>query len=294
MIVATNITKRYGKMLALDNVSFTIEAGDSIALWGANGAGKTTAIRCLLGIHSFEGALTINGIDVLKQGKAARALIGYVPQEMTFFEMSVAETMLFYARLKKVDTQTIDSVLKTVDLFEHRTKSVNALSGGMKQRLALAVALLANPPILLLDEPTASLDAAAQRDFIHMIRDLNKAGKTVIFSSHRFEEVAALSKRVLLLNAGRLVNTFTPQDLAVELGLRQWLRLIVSQDDKSAACAVLENEGYQFVPNGKAIYVNISTRQKLDVLRLFTTVAIPIADFDVTDSYAVPDNRGQS
>lgn len=294
MIVANEITKRYGKIPALDSVSFTIEAGESIALWGANGAGKTTAIRCLLGIHGFEGTLTINNIDVLKQGKSARALIGYVPQEMSFFEMSVSETLIFYARLKKVDTEKIETVLNTVDLYEHRTKSVNALSGGMKQRLALAIALLADPPILLLDEPTASLDTTAQRDFIRMIRDLNEAGKTIVFSSHRFEEVAALANRVLLLNAGKLVNNFTPEDLAAELGLRQWLRVIVGAEDKSQACLVLEKDGYQFIPNGKAIYVNIGARQKMDVLRLFSDKQIPVTDFDVTDSYAVPASGGES
>ena len=294
MIVANTITKRYGKMLALDNVSFQIEAGESVALWGANGAGKTTAIRCLLGIHHFEGTLTINGIDVLQQGKSARALIGYVPQEITFFEMSVAETLVFYARLKQVQAQKIEAVLKTVDLFEHRTKSVNALSGGMKQRLALAVALLADPPILLLDEPTASLDTTAQRDFIRMIRDLNTSGKTIIFSSHRFEEVAALANRVLLLNAGKLVSKFTPEELAVELGLRQWLRVTVGTEAKLQACRALADEGYQFVPNGKAIYVNIGTRQKMDVLRLLAEVQIPVSDFDVADSYAVPASGGES
>lgn len=294
MIIANTITKRYGKMLALDNVSFQIEAGESVALWGANGAGKTTAIRCLLGIHHFEGTLTINGIDVLQQGKSARALIGYVPQEMTFFEMSVAETLVFYARLKQVQPQKIEAVLKTVDLFEHRTKSVNALSGGMKQRLALAVALLADPPILLLDEPTASLDTTAQRDFIRMIRDLNESGKTIIFSSHRFEEVAALANRVLLLNAGKLVSKFTPEDLAVELGLRQWLRVTVGTEAKLQACRALADKGYEIVPNGKAIYVNIGTRQKMDVLRLLAEVKIPVSDFDVADSYAVPASGGES
>jgi ABC-2 type transport system ATP-binding protein/nitrous oxidase accessory protein len=127
-----------------------------------------------------------------------------------------------------------------------------------------------------------------------MVRDLNEAGKTIVFSSHRFEEVAALANRVLLLNAGKLVNTFTPEDLAVELGLRQWLRVIVGTEDKSQACHALENEGYHFVPNGKAIYINIGTRQKMDVLRLFSDVQIPVTDFDVTDSYAVPASGGES
>lgn len=204
MITAKRISKHYGKVTALDNVSFTIEAGEALALWGANGAGKTTAIRCLLGVHSFEGSLILDSIDVQKNGKAARTRIGYVPQEMAFFDMSVRETLQFYARLKKVSETEIDSALDTVQLVEQDDKAVSALSGGMKQRLALAIALLADPPILLLDEPTASLDAEAQREFVHLIRELNQAGKTIIFSSHRFEEVAALAQSVLVLEGGKL------------------------------------------------------------------------------------------
>jgi ABC-2 type transport system ATP-binding protein/nitrous oxidase accessory protein len=127
-----------------------------------------------------------------------------------------------------------------------------------------------------------------------MIRDLNEAGKTIVFSSHRFEEVAALAQRVLLLNTGKLVNKFTPEDLAAELGLRQWLRVIVGHGDKSEACHVLDRAGYNFVPNGKAIYVDISAHQKMDVLRLLAAVQILVTDFDVTDSHAVPTNGGES
>jgi ABC-type multidrug transport system ATPase subunit len=288
MIIAQNITKRYGKVLALNDVTFTIESGKSIALWGANGAGKTTVIRCLLGVHPFEGTLTVDDIDVQKYGKQARTLIGYVPQEMAFFDMSVWETLQFYARLKKIEASIIPSVLEMVKLVGQDKKSVSALSGGMKQRLALAIALLSDPKILLLDEPTASLDAHAQQDFIHMIQDLNASGKTVVFSSHRFEEVAALSDQVIWLEGGTLKALCTPNELAVELGLRQWLRVEVGLEHHEVAIRKLTNEGYHHVPNGKAIYVNVETHQKVDILRLFDQVQIPIVDFDVTDSYAVP------
>lgn len=294
MIIATNITKRYGKVAALDKVSFTIEAGESIALWGANGAGKTTAIRCLLGVHTFEGTLSVDDIDVQRQGKKARSLIGYVPQEMAFFDMSVLETLQFYARLKKVNPERIPTALETVQLIGHNDKSVNALSGGMKQRLALAIALLANPPILLLDEPTASLDAGAQRDFIKLIRSLNGSGKTIVFSSHRFEEVAALANQVIVLEGGKLKTICSPNELAIELGLRQWLRVEVEDDYRINASDVLREEGYNYVPNGTALYVNIQEGQRMAVLRTLENAEIPILDFDITDSYAVPSQEDKS
>ena len=288
MIIAQNITKRYGKVHALDTLNFTIAEGKSVALWGANGAGKTTVIRCLLGVHPFEGKLSVDGIDVQKYGKRARTLIGYVPQEMAFFDMSVRETLQFYARLKKIDSNIIPSVLEAVKLEGQDNKGVSALSGGMKQRLALAIALLSDPKILLLDEPTASLDAHAQQDFIHMIQDLNASGKTIVFSSHRFEEVVALSDHVIWLEGGKLKAVCTPNELAVELGLRQWLRIEVSHEHHDVAIRNLTEGGYRHIPNGKAIYVNVETHQKVDILRLFDSVQIPIADFDVADSYAVP------
>lgn len=288
MITARQISKYYGKVTALDSVSFSIEAGETLALWGANGAGKTTAIRCLLGVHSFEGSLIVDSIDVQKNGKAARKKIGYVPQEMAFFDMSVYDTLQFYARLKKVKETEIASALETVQLVGHNDKAVSALSGGMKQRLALAIALLANPPILLLDEPTASLDAEAQREFVQLIRDLNQAGKTIIFSSHRFEEVAALAQRVLVLEGGKLKTLCTPEELASELGLRQWLRVVIADAHRENARELLQNQGYQHIPNGTAIFVNIETNSKMDILRLFENVQIPVVDFDVTDAYALP------
>jgi Cu-processing system ATP-binding protein len=291
MIIAKNVTKRYGKVLALDNVTFTIETGKSVALWGANGAGKTTVIRCLLGVHSFDGTLIVDDIDVQTSGKNARTRIGYVPQEMAFFDMSVQETLQFYARLKKVSADSIPPVLESVKLNGQDNKPVSALSGGMKQRLALAIALLSDPKILLLDEPTASLDAHAQQDFIHMIQDLNASGKTIVFSSHRFEEVAALSGQVIWLEGGTLKALCTPRELAVELGLRQWLRIEIDFEYHDAAIRNLTEGGYHHVLNSKAIFINVETHQKVDILRLFDQVQIPITDFDVTDSYAVPQHE---
>jgi ABC-type multidrug transport system ATPase subunit len=220
VIEVTNLTKRFGRFTAVEDLSFAVGTGEAIALWGANGAGKTTAVRCLLNLFPFEGEIAINGLDVRRAGKEVRRMIGFVPQELSFHDdMTVAETLIFYARLKKVpDGYDFEPLLDQVRLSPHVNKRVGELSGGLKQRLALAVALLADPPILILDEPTASLDIRAREEFLLLLRSLKYEGKTMIFSSHHLEEVTALADRVLLLEGGRLVVDAAPDQLERRLG----------------------------------------------------------------------------
>lgn len=287
MITAKNLTKRYGKLTALNKVSFTIEAGEAVALWGANGAGKTTTLRCLLGVQGFEGELIVNGINVSKNGKAARAAIGYVPQETTFYDMTVLETARFYARLKKTTPQRVNEVLDQVQMNPHSAKRVNMLSGGMKQRLALAVALLADPPVLVLDEPTANLDVKAQRDFIHTVQMLNQSGKTVVFSSHRLDEVIALGSRVLVLADGSLTLECPPHELAGKLGLHRWLRIWVAAQHKENTLRILHEQGFTYMPNGRSLYVQVSMGGKIAPLRSLQMANIPVEDFDLIDGELV-------
>jgi ABC-2 type transport system ATP-binding protein len=287
MIVANNLTKRYGKVTALDAVSFTIGAGESVALWGANGAGKTTTLRCLLGVQGFEGQLTVSGVDVRRQGKAARAVIGYVPQEASFYDLSISETLRFYARLKKAPASRIDAVLQQVQLNSHSHKRVSMLSGGMKQRLALAVALLSDPPLLVLDEPTANLDVKAQRDFIHTIQALNQAGKTIVFSSHRLDEVLALASRVLVLADGRLTMDCLPGELSARLGLHRWLRIWVAAHHQADTLRVLREQGYVYTPNGHSVFVQVGENGKAAPLWSLQQARIPIEDFDLLDGELV-------
>lgn len=288
MIEAHSLTKRYGQVTALDDLSFSIEAGEAVALWGANGAGKTTTLRCLLGTQDFEGELRVNGIDVRKNGKAARAAIGYVPQEATFYDMTVTETLHFYARLKKAALSRVEAVLEQVQLSDHAAKRVSMLSGGMKQRLALAVALLADPPLLVLDEPTANLDVHAQRDFIHMIQRLKQTGKTIVFSSHRLDEVLALGSRVLVLADGRLSAACQPQELPEMLGLQRWLRIWVPVQHKEGMLTVLDQQGFTYLPNGRSVFVQVAQDGKIAPLRSLELAQIPVEDFDLVDAELVP------
>ncbi len=216
-IAARELTKRYGQAKALNQVSFTAVHGEILALWGANGAGKTTLLKAILGLIRFEGEITVNGHDAARKGKAARRSIGYVPQEAVFYDWGVLATMQFYAHLKKASPDRIPLLLQRLGLEPHAHKAVAALSGGLKQRLGLAIALLSDPPLLLLDEPTASLDTATQQDYLTLLSDLRAEGKTILFASHRLEEVEALADRALLLENGRLVDILPANQLRARI-----------------------------------------------------------------------------
>jgi len=207
LIQIHDVRKSFGKAQILDGVTFDVEPGQGVALWGSNGAGKTTLIRCLLGLIDFEGQISIGGVDVKRQGKTARRLIGYVPQELAMYDdFPVIEATRFMARLRGAPLSNADNRLDELGLLTHAKKLVRELSGGMKQKLALSLALIDNPPILVLDEPTSNLDSTARKSLLDLLADLKTLGKTILFISHRPEEVADLADRVLTLENGRVIS----------------------------------------------------------------------------------------
>lgn len=281
MIHVRQLTKQFGALRAVDDLSFEVAPGTAVAFWGANGAGKTTALRCLLGLLPFQGDVSIDGRDVRRDPKAARRRIGFVPQELTFHDdLTVRETVAFYAGLKKVrDGERIAALLQQLALAPHVEKRVGDLSGGLKQRLALALALLADPPLLVLDEPTANLDITARDDFLALLRAQKRAGKTLIFSSHRLEEVTALADRVLLLEAGRLVIDAPPRELARRMGRPETLYLHLPPADVEPAMDILERHGMAVHRNGHGVRVLVGPREKATALRVVYEAGVEVADF---------------
>jgi nitrous oxidase accessory protein len=278
---AGGLRKRFDGLVALDGVSFEIEAGGSVALWGANGAGKTTLLRALLGVLPCDGTIRVFGVDPRRSGKIARGLIGFVPQEIAFQpELRVAETLQFYGRLRRVERQRIDALMERLQLVEHADKRVRELSGGLKQRLALAVALLSDPPVLFLDEPTANLDAASRRDFIHLLSWL-KSEKTLVFTSHRVEEVLALADRVLWLERGRLVRD-TPAEALLRLGGDEAsLRILVPESRRVEAESVLSRHAFDVESLGPYLTVHVAPREKANCLWALFEGGIPVEDFGI-------------
>ena len=282
LIQVRNISMRYGKVLALNQVSFEIEAGEAVALWGPNGAGKTSALRCLLGLLRYRGEVRIGGLEVSRHGKAVRQKLGFVPQELGFHDdLSVVETLQFYTRLKKADPQTGQRLLDRLALSEHRLKRVGELSGGLKQRLALAIALLNDPEILILDEPTSNLDLHGRDELIDLLLQLKKEGKTMVFSSHRLDEVLSLADRVLVMQDGKLLAQGQPEQIAARNGWQTRLRLSVSPEASQEAVQVLIGRGFSATPNGKGIWVQTAAGQKGLPISALAEAGIPVRDFEI-------------
>jgi len=285
MVKVRDLKKQFGDLTAVDGLSFDVEIGESVALWGENGAGKTTALRCLLGVIDYEGLVQIGEYRSDRQGKAARRLLGFVPQEISFHDdMTVRESLTLYARLKKttIESQYSADLLTRLGLASHVDKKVGDLSGGMKQRLALVIALLADPPLLILDEPTANLDLRAREEFISLLTGLRESGKTLVFSSHRLEEVVALADRVLVLEAGRLVVACTPAELSHHLGSKSMLKLhLAGEEWIGPAVEALTNQGFYAEQNGTGIWVEVLPLEKARPISLLTEAGIPVDDFQM-------------
>ncbi|MBI5878215.1 MAG: nitrous oxide reductase family maturation protein NosD [Chloroflexi bacterium] len=282
-VAARAVGKRYGAVRVLEGVSFDVRTGEALALWGANGAGKTTLIKAILGLIDFDGAITVAGRDVKRAGKQARRALGYVPQEAAFNDWSVQQTLEFYARLKRVATaRRIGALLDRMGLREHAAKPVSALSGGLKQRLALAVALLADPPLLLLDEPTSNLDKQARADYLALLAELRAEGKTIVFTSHRFEEVEGLADRVLVLDQGVLAEIVTPEELRARWMPEVEVTLWVGEAQRAEALAALQAAGLAAHLNGRGTIVcSVPAGEKMRPFETLAACGVHVANFEV-------------
>jgi ABC-type multidrug transport system ATPase subunit/ABC-type transport system involved in multi-copper enzyme maturation permease subunit len=207
MIEIQSLSKRYGRRQALETLTLQINPGEVTLLLGANGAGKSTLLRCLLGITTFEGVIRVEGLNPLVEGRAVRALVGYMPQTGGLHpDLTVLDTIHLYADIRRVSRARCAPLLKQAGLDGHTHVNVGDLSGGLRQRLGFALALLADPQILILDEPTSSLDAASRDWLAATLRALAADGRTVLVSTHAGQELLAAGDRRIVLEEGRLVS----------------------------------------------------------------------------------------
>lgn len=282
MIEFSDLTKRYGKFTAVDHLTLAVPAQGAVALWGVNGAGKTTVIKCLLGLLRFDGRITVDGCDVQRQGRAARQRIGYVPQELAFYkEMTTYDMASFYARLKGASADRIVQALEEVGLGEQLDKPVGALSGGMKQRLALGLALLADPPVLVMDEPTSNLDTAARSQLLQLLVRVKQAGKTILFTSHRIEEIETLADEVAVMERGRLQFRCSAAELAPRLGVRTQVKFILPGHQLDQALTILHRDGLSARRNGVGVIVEVAPGAKARPIHTLRRANIEVVDFEV-------------
>lgn len=282
MITFENVTKRFGHYCAVESFTLQVPAHQAVALWGPNGAGKTTVIKCLLGLLRYDGRILINGYDAYRAGRQARRLVGYVPQALAFYEeLSTRDTVHFFARLKGVPLTDAMTILAQVGLEEQPGKAVAALSGGMKQRLALGLALLGDPPVLVLDEPTSNLDPAGRRQFLHLLAQVKAQGKTILFTSHRLEEIEQIADQVLVMEKGRVNLSCPGSDLAQHLGLRTTVKLHLPGALLDTALAVLLRDGFQARRNGVGVLVDVHPTEKAHPIHCLSRAHITVTDFEM-------------
>ncbi|MGD9494904.1 MAG: ABC transporter ATP-binding protein [Armatimonadota bacterium] len=246
MIEIRGLTKRYGRITAVDNLWLTVERGDAMGFIGPNGAGKTTTIRMLATLLRPDGGTAlVGGHDILREPEQVRACMGYMPDFFGVYEdMMVWEYLDFFAAAHRVPRSRrpglIRDVLELTDLSDRREDSVNSLSRGMKQRLCLAKTLVHDPDVLLLDEPASGLDPRARMEVRELLRELCKLEKTLLISSHILPELAGLCNKIAIIEQGQLVTAGSVEAISAQLA--GGTRLIVQVVERCAeACGLLQS-----------------------------------------------------
>src|SRR3954471_6132341 len=232
-VEAQDLTKTFGSFVAVDHVSFQVKRGEIFGFLGPNGAGKSTTIRILCGLLTpTTGRASVNGFDVATQPEEIRRTIGYMSQKFSLYDdLTVEENIDFFTGIYGVARERRrerkDYVLEMANLTERRTAMTHTLSGGWKQRLALGCAILHEPPVLFLDEPTSGVDPLARGAFWHLIHDLAEAGNTIFISTHYMDE-AEYCHRLALMYRGKVIALGTPAELKRGLTSHKLLHLEAS------------------------------------------------------------------
>ena len=218
-IVVSNLTKRFGELVAVDHISFKVKRGEFFGFLGPNGAGKTTTIRMLTGvIKPDEGTALVMGYDIERESIKAKQVMGIVPETANaYIDLTVWQNLMFMGELygvpKEERKRRGESLLRELGLYDRRDFKVKGLSKGMKQRLLLCMALINEPEILFLDEPTVGLDVRSARSIREILQKLNEKGVTIFLTTHNMEEANQLCNRIAVINHGKIAAIDTPERL---------------------------------------------------------------------------------
>jgi ABC-type multidrug transport system ATPase subunit len=269
-IEVKNLTKRFGDLVAIGDLSFDVQPGETFALLGPNGSGKTTTLKCMVGLAvPTSGGITIDGIDVWRNAREAKKRFSYLPQRITFHDQLTAREVLeFYCRLRRLPSQRVDDTLSTPSFHfnGHSDQLVSGFSGGMIQRLGLAVACLPDAPVLVLDEPTISLDPEGAIRFREFLASLKSKGKTIVFSSHVLADVEQLADRVAILVSGRLVALQSVAALREELMRSSKMRIVIAQTIPDLTEVARKAGAVDIVIDGNSAVVTSRAEDRLSIL----------------------------
>jgi len=242
MIQVSGLTKKFGPITAVNDVTFTVATGEVLGFLGPNGAGKSTTLRMMAGyLHPSAGTVTIDGIDMAADPTAVKRKIGYMPETTPLYrEMTTREYLAFIAEAHCLEDpgQRVEQVIETTNLSAIRHQLTGTISKGYRSRLNFAAAIIHDPPVLLLDEPTDGLDPNQKNEIRKLIKTLSR-NKAIIVSTHILEEVEAMCSRIIIISEGRLVLDGSPDDLRKSVPRNPAAVLALRAQDKSAAESVL-------------------------------------------------------
>lgn len=282
-ITVRNLTKRFSNAVAVDDVSFDVERGETFALLGPNGSGKTTTLKCMIGLTvPTSGTILVGSFDLWHRSREAKRLMSYLPQRVSFSDqLTGREVLEFYCRLRRLPVEQIDKTLHSVGFhfngfFE---KPVNQFSGGMVQRLGLAVACLPDVPVLVLDEPTVNLDPNGAVQFREFVASLKRKGKTIVFSSHVLADVEQLADRVAILVGGKLVALQSIAALRAELMSTSRMRVVLANPSEQLLGAVRQCGVTEAELQGTSLVITSPARDRLNILRAIEAAGGRIESF---------------
>lgn len=236
-----NLVKKYGDFTAVKGISFDIKEGEIFSLLGPNGAGKTTTISMLSTLYRpTSGDATIGGHSITKDPLAVKQIIGVVPQEIALYEdLTARENLIFWGQMYGLNgkplNSRVDEVLEQIGLTDKAKNRVKTYSGGMKRRVNIGVGLLHKPRLLFMDEPTVGIDPQSRRSILDTVKDLNKQGMTLLYTTHYMEEAEELSDRVGIMDHGELIAIGTQKELTQQVGETETLILHVGESDDPEA-----------------------------------------------------------
>jgi lipooligosaccharide transport system ATP-binding protein len=271
MIAVSAVVKRYGEVTAVDGVSFSVRKGETYGLLGPNGAGKTTTMRMLCGLSPItSGTITVSSLDVALKPRDARAIIGVVSQkdgldsDLTPHRNLALHGYIIGMPLREANARA-KQVLEFFGLSERAKGEVDALSGGMKRRLAIARAFMGSPLVMVLDEPTTGLDPQSRNRVWEQLAVLKSSGVTVLMSTHYMEEAATLCDRVAIMDHGKVLDEGTPDELIARVAGEQVAQVRVDDAARPAVRAALLANGYAFTEVGAIISVTFRAGQAKDI-----------------------------
>lgn len=286
MIRVEGLAKSFGSKTVFESVSFDVRRGERVAVLGTNGSGKTTLFRAILGLTDFDGSVRVADVPVGERGARSRRFVGYVPQRPPISPVPLVEFVGLFATLRETPLSRVEKLLETfgLSLDEDGHKCLDELSGGMLQKALLALALAAEVPVLLLDEPTANLDPAAREDFLSALARID-SDATVLLASHRISEVEAIAERILVLDGGGVAFDGPIDALRDAAGSSGRLWVELPGDRHDAARAILRDvPGAREVhTNGRGIWIDASPKRRGEIVSALGRAGLHPGDLRVAD-----------